>query len=138
MPLQCKKLLVRSHCSGHTPKGGWVGESLSQRAGSFLQPTRFISKNRYSFMSQQLFACTNCGHIGYRLKKKKGSIFITIILILFFILPGILYMLWRGSTKHYVCSSCGGQTLVPITSPAGVKILESQGKTIASVQTEVR
>lgn len=48
--------------------------------------------------------CSTCGHIGE--PKIKGNIIITIILLFFGLLPGILYEIWRRSGGK-VCSNCG-------------------------------
>jgi flagellar basal body-associated protein FliL len=89
-------------------------------------------------IQKQRLVCLSCGFIGYPESKKMGTVLITIVLLCFFILPGLIYMLWRGSSRHNVCPSCGATNLVPITSPAGIKALESQGKTLASVEEDAK
>lgn len=82
--------------------------------------------------------CTNCGHIGYAKNAVKGSLALEVILWLFFIIPGLVYSLWRStsSARYLACSVCGQKTLVPANSPVGKKLLEEQGKTIEGIQTE--
>lgn len=71
-------------------------------------------------MNQKI--CLVCQSIGTK-KKTPGSIFIEIILWLFFIIPGLIYSIWRLSSRKDVCKACGSETVVPTSSPAGSKIL---------------
>lgn len=61
--------------------------------------------------------CVSCGHEGPTVQKTKGSIWIEIILWLCFLVPGLIYSIWRHSSRSAVCESCGASTLVPTTSP---------------------
>lgn len=64
--------------------------------------------------------CTSCGHEGPTDQKTKGSIWIEIILWLCFLVPGVIYSIWRHTTRTMVCKSCGASTLVPPSSPVAV------------------
>jgi hypothetical protein len=66
--------------------------------------------------------CTNCGSRGF--PKAKGSLAVEIILWLLFIIPGLIYSVWRGFSKHTVCPKCGAQNMVPFESPRGQEILK--------------
>lgn len=70
--------------------------------------------------------CSLCGHLGKAKKKLDGSVLIEIILWLFMILPGLIYSLWRWSTSHETCRSCGSRTLLPADSPRGRRIAEER------------
>lgn len=61
-------------------------------------------------MANKCVSCNNCGHIGW--SKPKGSIVITIVLALFFILPAIIYEIWRRSGLG-VCVNCGSGFIKP-------------------------
>ncbi|MFB6328957.1 hypothetical protein ACVCFZ_01100 [Acinetobacter variabilis] len=52
--------------------------------------------------------CLVCGHVGST--KTKGSFAITLILLWFAILPGIIYEVWRRSGGK-VCSACGSHSV---------------------------
>ena len=73
-------------------------------------------------MTKQLI-CTACGTIGKPRTVTRGSIFIEIVLWLLFIVPGLIYSLWRPSTRRAVCAQCGAETLVPPNSPVGQRVL---------------
>jgi Proteolipid membrane potential modulator len=70
--------------------------------------------------------CTSCGYVGEPKEITKGSIWIEIVLWLCFIVPGIIYTLWRNNSKSAqvnICPSCGQTTLIPADSPIGKKFL---------------
>lgn len=72
--------------------------------------------------------CMTCGTSGLPKVITKGSIFIEIFLWLCLIVPGLIYSIWRLSSRHKACPSCGSPTLVPVASPAAVnhrKILQA-------------
>jgi hypothetical protein len=70
--------------------------------------------------------CTVCGHYGPARKHTKGSIVIEIALWLLMIVPGLLYSLWRLTSKEKVCAECGSNSIVPETSPVGQRLLAEQ------------
>jgi cellulose synthase/poly-beta-1,6-N-acetylglucosamine synthase-like glycosyltransferase len=67
--------------------------------------------------------CTTCGYQGTAVVKTRGSIWLEIILWLLFIVPGLIYSVWRLTTRGDACASCGATTLVPATSPIGRKLI---------------
>jgi len=67
--------------------------------------------------------CTTCGYVGKSKKITKGNILIEIILWLFFIIPGLIYSIWRLSTRYTACPSCMGQNMIPVDSPVGQKLM---------------
>jgi hypothetical protein len=60
--------------------------------------------------------CTRCYQVGFPRKETKGSFLVEVALWIFLIVPGLLYSLWRLSTRHPVCRACGSPELVPPTS----------------------
>ena len=72
--------------------------------------------------------CPNCGHRGKPRTITKGSIWLEIPLWLLFILPGLLYSLWRLSSRHKACPQCGSGNMVPVTTPRGRQLLERFGE----------
>jgi len=50
----------------------------------------------------------NCGYEGRAKKRSRGSIIVGIILCLFFLLPGILYFMFKSGYRYY-CPKCGLQ-----------------------------
>lgn len=75
----------------------------------------------------QPMVCTTCGHHGPAKRHTRGSMLIEIVLWLMFLIPGLIYSLWRLSTRRQVCGACGGEALVPPDTPAGKKWLQDAG-----------
>lgn len=67
--------------------------------------------------------CTSCGYVGKPETITKGSFGIEVILWLCFLIPGLIYSVWRLSSRHKGCPSCGQTTLIPRTSPMAQKFL---------------
>lgn len=62
--------------------------------------------------------CTRCHEAGKPKSVTKGSFLIELVLWICFIVPGVCYSLWRLTTRHKACRSCGGDALVPMHSNA--------------------
>lgn len=73
--------------------------------------------------------CTACGHHGATKQHTRGSILIEIILWLCFLIPGLIYSVWRHSTRKPVCSACGSEHVVPPNTPVGRKLIAEHGQT---------
>jgi hypothetical protein len=76
-------------------------------------------------MSQLI--CANCGTIGEPVTITKGSFIIELFLWICLIVPGIVYSLWRLTTRGKACRSCRSTNIIPLDSPMGKK-LQSQIK----------
>jgi hypothetical protein len=70
------------------------------------------------------YICPSCGTRGLPATKTKGSIFIEIILWLCLIVPGLIYSIWRLTTRQKVCPSCGNAGMIPIATPGGQQLAE--------------
>jgi hypothetical protein len=88
-------------------------------------------------MSKQLI-CSSCGHVGSSKTAIKGNGLIELILWLCFLVPGIIYSVWRSSSRYKTCSVCGSTNLVPLDTPIGRKMLADQGKTVEQAQAEYK
>lgn len=64
--------------------------------------------------------CMTCGTDGRSKTRTRGSIFIEIILWLCFLVPGVIYSIWRLTTRRQVCAACGAENIVPADAPAAV------------------
>mgnify|MGYP001197866600 CR=1 FL=1 len=78
--------------------------------------------------------CPNCGHMGWPVKKTKGSAGMEIILWLCFLLPGLLYSHWRGTNRPEVCPKCDATDMIPIDSPRAKKLIKDFGISDEAVQ----
>lgn len=77
-----------------------------------------------------LLICTQCGHVGKSVYVTKGSMLAEAGLWLFFLLPGLIYSVWRLSSKTSVCAQCKNPSLIPLDSPNARKVLESTGQSL--------
>jgi hypothetical protein len=73
-------------------------------------------------MAKGSLVCTQCGTVGDIARSTKGSFLIELILWLCFLIPGLIYSVWRLTTRAKVCRCCGSSTLVPVDSPVGRKL----------------
>lgn len=69
--------------------------------------------------------CIACQHVGEAKRVTRGSIWIELVMWLFFLLPGLIYSIWRLTTRHDACERCGGKSLIPLDSPAAKKMLSA-------------
>ena len=56
------------------------------------------------------FKCPNCDKKSEVKPAVRGSLLITLVLLCFGILPGVIYEIWRGSKKVVKCPECGKQS----------------------------
>lgn len=71
--------------------------------------------------------CTSCGFTGAPTSKTEGSFAIEVILWFFFMVPGLVYSLWRLGSKHEVCPYCRRPAMIPAASPTGQDLVLSKG-----------
>lgn len=67
--------------------------------------------------------CHSCGSRGAK-TLTPGSILIELVLWLCFILPGLIYSIWRLCGRRKVCAACSASSLVPIQSPVGRELAQ--------------
>jgi uncharacterized membrane protein YqaE (UPF0057 family) len=79
-------------------------------------PVVLLVSGMMNLNSKEMF-CPNCGTKGKAKRKTKGSILIEIILWICFIVPGIIYTIWRLTNRYYACPACGAEGMIPLDSP---------------------
>jgi hypothetical protein len=110
------------HTNFYFAKNFFYAENVRRNAW-----TRQKQKEVIVIMAKQLI-CTNCGYIGYPKRITKGSFWIEVVLWLFFLVPGLIYSIWRLTTKYDACPKCKNASMIPIDTPRGQKLLEEQQK----------
>lgn len=65
--------------------------------------------------------CTRCGTVGRPVAD--GSLIIEVLLYFMMIIPGLIYSVWRLTTKR-VCRACHGP-VVPLGSPLGSRMADA-------------
>ncbi|MGQ0641088.1 MAG: hypothetical protein ACT4P6_10015 [Gemmatimonadaceae bacterium] len=62
--------------------------------------------------------CTLCGHETVQPHRKMpGSGFVSLLLLVPFVLPGVVYQVWRMAMRRPVCPRCGSAALIPGDAP---------------------
>ena len=69
--------------------------------------------------------CLACGTHAHPKVVTRGSIWIELVLWLCLLVPGLVYSLWRHTTRHAACAQCGATNLVPPGTPAGQQALRA-------------
>ncbi len=78
-------------------------------------------------MANTPMICSTCGQTGGLKTETPGSFLIELVLWLFFLLPGLIYSIWRISARKQVCASCGGAAMIPLNSPRGQQLQRELG-----------
>lgn len=60
--------------------------------------------------------CTNCKYQGDPIKVTKGHFLIEVVLWCCYIIPGVIYSLWRLTTRYDACPKCKAPNMIPATS----------------------
>lgn len=68
--------------------------------------------------------CQNCGSRGEPKTITKGSIGMEIILWICFLIPGLIYSIWRLTSKYKGCPSCGQPNMINVNTPNGRLLAE--------------
>ena len=63
--------------------------------------------------------CPACGTRGEPAIRTRGHLLIEIILWLCIIVPGLIYSIWRASTRYGACPACGQAGMIQVKSPRG-------------------
>ncbi len=80
-------------------------------------------------MNDDLYICRACWLIATPKDATKGSFFIEIALWCLFIIPGIVYSVWKYITKEKVCPVCSSPAVISINSLMGRKFINSKRNT---------
>lgn len=75
------------------------------------------------FESYRKFACKQCGYVGRPKRYTPGNFLTELILWCLMILPGLIYSLWRGHGRKWVCARCDSSEIFGVKTFMGKKIL---------------
>ena len=81
--------------------------------------------------------CTKCGNSKDFKKILQGNLAIEIVLWCFYLVPGLIYSIWRRSESNIKrqCDSCDSFDLIPIDTPKG-KLLQKELSDSENSETE--
>lgn len=95
-------------------------------ASAVPQPQLSDTTTKPIATNDKRFICLACGSVDYPRKITRGSFFIEILLYLLLIAPGVIYTLWRLTTKYKGCRTCGSASIIPVSSPKGIELFKSK------------
>lgn len=72
--------------------------------------------------------CPNCGTRGEPKTRTKGSTLLEVFLWLMLIVPGLIYSLWRITSRERVCPACGSP-MIPVDTPRGQQLIKTGSTT---------
>lgn len=70
------------------------------------------------------YVCSNCGFQGRPKTFTKGNILMELVLWLCFIIPGLIYSLWRLTSRFKACPQCQTPNMIPMDTPRGQKLVK--------------
>lgn len=68
-------------------------------------------------MSKKPYYCKSCGTVGPRKRVMPGSFLVELVLWLLFLLPGLVYSVWRHAATYQGCINCKSREMIPVDSP---------------------
>jgi hypothetical protein len=86
----------------------------------------------------QPMLCTQCGTVAALKRVTPGSAWITFVLLLCLILPGLIYWIWRHTSTYAACPHCGSKNVIPHTSPVAREMISTRPEVAVSLQQEVQ
>jgi DNA-directed RNA polymerase subunit RPC12/RpoP len=75
--------------------------------------------------TKKTHVCASCGSEVRAMQITPGSFGTELLLWLLFLLPGLIYSIWRIAGRYTGCPVCDSRNLVPIGTPMANQILES-------------
>ena len=88
-----------------------------------FQAFRGVFGGRGKVSADGSMVCPACGTRGEPKTTTRGSLWLEIVLWIFFIVPGVIYSIWRLTTRRPACPACGTDGMIPVTSPKGRELV---------------
>lgn len=63
------------------------------------------------------FYCTSCSAVNNGHRHVPGSTLVELLMWVCFLLPGLIYSVWRLSAAKKACNVCNATELIPVDSP---------------------
>ena len=67
--------------------------------------------------------CRDCDFVGQPELLKPGSVGAEVALWICLIIPGLIYSIWRFSSRYQGCANCGSRRIIPADSQAAKEAL---------------
>jgi hypothetical protein len=105
-----------------------IGEKTHTPTTKTEEKSTIYTINKADIVNQMI--CVNCGCIGKPKNITKGSFWIELILWLSFFVPGLIYSIWRLTTRYWACPKCKAPNMISLYTPRGQQLLEEYGQKI--------
>jgi len=93
---------------------------------SFIVIAVIVAIIAVQFLPTKPMLCKQCGETGKPVVRARGSMGMELLCWALLIIPGIIYSVWRMTTKRKVCRHCGSEQIIPMTSPVAKQMLAKQ------------
>lgn len=70
--------------------------------------------------------CLDCKEIVKTKRETQGSIIIELLLWCLFIVPGLIYSIWRSTSRYDVCGICKSKRIISKNHKRAREIIEDQ------------
>lgn len=70
-------------------------------------------------MGEPVVICATCGSQGKAKISNRGSVLVFLALCVFFLIPGLLYLVYMLTGNYTSCRSCGSREVVKVDTPRG-------------------
>ena len=74
------------------------------------------------FSDPKLWYCPACGSSGFPVRRTRGTFATELLLWLVLLIPGLIYSIWRLSSRYDACPTCGQAGLIPLNSPRAIQL----------------
>lgn len=69
--------------------------------------------------------CTSCGSQVRPKSITPGKFWMELLLWIAGLLPGLIYSIWRITSRYQGCPVCRGRAVIPINTPVGQNVVKS-------------
>jgi hypothetical protein len=107
-----------------------IGSTFAAILGILI--TGYFAYKIFAGVDQKSLVCRSCGTVNNGRLVTRGSFVIEIILWICFLLPGLVYSIWRYNTQFTACNACGGKEMIPVDSPIGRQIVAQNAVKVLS------
>lgn len=109
---------LKTACDGCGRGVSGVSTRLTKVRGKYLCPD--CAENPDGTLR---YYCTSCHHFSAT-ARRKGNGLIEAVLYLAYIVPGVIYSIWRRSGNTRLCPKCGGSALIDASAGTHVRCPE--------------
>ena len=108
----CYGKMIRCPGCGATLDGS---PDAAERLGWIVKKKLYKAVKILPFTSMNIIRCPQCGYEGESQTITKGTLGVEVALWLLFIFPGLIYSVWRFSSRYEGCPDCSWEHVVQVS-----------------------